>query len=103
MREPDAATLVAILHPATIERYGVDACLAALSRLNDPTFDVLIHAVASPAPWDYTTDGVTTTIPDALDVDASITTQGATTVSSLQVAIVAGEVRWFTDCGTPLL
>ena len=37
MREADAVTLVAILHPATIERYGLDACLEELGRLTDPT------------------------------------------------------------------
>ena len=103
MREADAVTLVAILHPATIERYGLDACLAELGRLPDPTFDVVeVHGVSSPAPWDYTTDGVTTTIPDALAVDASMTAKGSTVATVLRLAIVGHEVRWFTDCGTPL-
>ncbi len=101
IRDADAATLVAILHPATIERYGIDACLEQLGRLGDPTFDIVVHGVDSPEPWDYTTDGVTTTILDALRVDASMTENGATEATELHVAIVDGEVRWFTDCGTP--
>ena len=59
-------------------------------------------SVSSPAPWDYTTDGVTTTIPDALAVDASMTAKGSTAATVLRLAIVDGEVRWFTYCGTPL-
>jgi hypothetical protein len=101
MRDADAATLASLLHPATIERYGLDACLEELGRINDPTFDIVVHGVGSPEPWDYTTDGVTTTIPDALDVDAAMTVNGATEATDLHLAIVDGEVRWFTDCGTP--
>jgi hypothetical protein len=102
MRDADAATLVAILHPATLERYGTDACLAELGRLNDPTFDIVVHGVRSPEPWAYRTDGLTTTIADALGVDASVTANGSTAATELHLAIVDGEVRWFTDCGTPL-
>jgi hypothetical protein len=98
----DAEALVALLHPATIERYGQAACVDALARTVDPTFDVVVHGVGSPAPWDYVTDGLTTTIPDALAVDASVTSNGATDVRTLRVALVDGEVRGFADCGTPI-
>ena len=58
---------------------------------------------ASPAaPWDYTTDGLTVQIPDAITVDASITAKGATETLAFHVAMVDGEVRWFTDCGIPI-
>jgi hypothetical protein len=102
VRDADADVLAALLHPATIERYGRDACVQSLGQLNDPTFDVIVHGVGPPAPWDYATDGVTTTIPDALAVEATVTANGATEARELHVAIVEGEVRWFTDCGTPI-
>lgn len=91
------------LHPAVIDRYGEAACDGELAaRAADPGFDVAIAAVRAPAPWDYVTDGRTTTIEETLTVDASVTSGGATTVRELHVAIVDGAVRWFTDCGSPL-
>ena len=56
--------------PPRDDRALRDRCLPrAARRLGDPTFDIVVHGVGSPEPWDYTTDGVTTTILDALDVD----------------------------------
>ncbi len=103
IRDADADTLMSVLHPATIARYGLAACQAQLGSLDDPTYDVIVHGVLSPAAWDYTTDGLTTPIPDAIAVSASVTANGATETRELHVAMVDGEVRWFTDCGTPIV
>jgi hypothetical protein len=102
IRAADADILVPLLHPATIERYGEPACRTYLGGLADPTLDIEVASVAGPAPWDYITDDLTTTIPDAWTVQAAFTSQGATSDRELHVALVDGEVRWFTDCGTPL-
>jgi hypothetical protein len=102
IRGPDAATLLALLHPATIERYGEAACRVFFAGLRDPTFDVEVQSVASPAPWAWERDGRTTIIPDAWAVQAQLTANGSTTSQEIHVAPVGGEVRWFTDCGTPL-
>jgi hypothetical protein len=102
IRAADADILVPLLHPATIERYGEPACRTYLGGLADPTLDIVVATVAGPAPWDYITDDLTTTIPDAWTIQAAFTSQGATSDRELHVALVGGEVRWFTDCGTPL-
>ncbi len=102
IRSNDVATLRAKLHPATIERYGEAACRTYFTALNDPAFDVVVHDVRPPAAWDYVTDGRTTSIPDAWEVAADLTSQGKTEARALHVALVGGEIRWFTDCGTPL-
>lgn len=103
IRAADADTLVPLLHPATIERYGEPACRTYLGGLADPTLDIEVESVAGPAPWGYITDDLTTTIPDTWTVEAVFTSQGATSDRELHVALVDGEVRWFTDCGAPLV
>ena len=103
MRDADADTLMSILHPATIDRYGLAACQAELGSLDGPTYDVIVHGVLSAAPWDDATDGQSTLVPDAITVSASVTADGATETRELHVAMVDGEVRWFTDCGTPIV
>jgi len=97
-----------LLDPVVIARYGIDQCRALLgSRDPDPAYSITIAAPASPAPWDYVTDGLTTTIPDAIAIDAVVSDLppggGSPTATSrtLHVHVVDGAVRWFTDCGTP--
>lgn len=101
-------TLADRLGQAVIDRYGVETCrtsLAAKEPFPEQAFQVL--GVSAPAPWDYVTDDLTTTVPDAITVDANVTgpdsTGAITTVRrDLHVQVVDGVVRWFTDCGEPL-
>lgn len=102
IRAADADRLIALLHPATLERYGQAACEANLGSLEDPAFDIVVSSVDAPADWAYVTDERTTTIPSAWTVHATFTSQGETSERELHVAMVDGELRWFTDCGTPL-
>jgi hypothetical protein len=102
VREPDAQRLVDLVHPATTDRYGVAACLVYFAGLDDPDFDVAVDSVDDPAPWDYVTDDLTTTIEDAWAVDADLTSRGSTVARELHVAEADGDIRWFTDCGVPL-
>jgi hypothetical protein len=96
------------LADAVIARYGRDACATALAaKLPVPQQAFEILAIKPPAPWDYVTDGLTTTIPDMTAVDAHVTgpdPSGAITTESreLHVQVVGGVVHWFTDCGDPL-
>lgn len=102
IRAADADTLVAMLHPTTLDRYGLAACRATLGALEDPTFDIVVGNVDPFMEWDYVTDERTTTIPSAWTVHATFTSQGETSERELHVAMVGNELRWFTDCGTPL-
>lgn len=96
------------LGQAVVDRYGVANCrasLAAKEPFPEQGFEIL--GVRGPAPWDYVTDDLTTTIPEATTVDANVTGPDAsgaiTTVRrDLHVQILDGVVRWFTDCGEPL-
>lgn len=103
IRAGDADSMLPRLHPAVIDRYGEAACKQELeTRSADPTYEIVVQVVRPPAAWDYTLDGATTTIPDAWTVDADVTALGQVTARELHIAPIDGEVRWFTDCGTPL-
>jgi hypothetical protein len=101
-RERDADSLFAWLHPATVARYGEAACRQFLENREDPTFHVVVTSVGEPETWPYTTDDVATTIEGALTVAAQVTNSGNTIDRELHVVVIDGQVRWFTDCGTPL-
>lgn len=103
IRAGDVDSMLPRLHPAVIDRYGDAACQRELeTRSADPTYAIAVKVVHPPAAWDYTLDGVTTTIPDAWTVEADVTALGQLEAREIHVAPVDGEVRWFTDCGTPL-
>jgi len=97
----DVDTLMADLHPATLDRYGNLACATWLAGAN-PTFEIEVLEVQEQTAWDYVTDGLTTTIPDAWSLAANQTQGGVTTPETLHFAPSGGAVRWFTDCGTPM-
>ena len=91
-----------------IDRYGVSTCeadLASKDAVPEQVFEIL--AIHPPAPWDYVTDNLTTTVSNTTTVDANVTgldANGAVTTElrQLHVQIADGMVFWFTDCGTPL-
>lgn len=98
----DLETLFADLHPAVIDRYGEAACRSRLPAFTDPTFQIEVLEVQEQAAWDYLTDELTTTIPDAWAVPGNRSQQGVTVPFTFHFAPWDGTVRWFTDCTAPL-
>jgi hypothetical protein len=41
-------------------------------------------------------------VPDTVTVAVDLTRAGATSATEFHFAFVDGQVRWFSDCGTPL-
>jgi len=98
-REGDATFLLARLHPAVIERYGEDACRANVGEPPDPTSTFDVVGIDHTGPWDYTSDGQTTTIADTTFVLTNRTVRAQPTQQvEVHVAAVDGQQRWFTDC-----
>jgi hypothetical protein len=103
LRDGDAAFQVRRLHPATLERYGADQCRAELPKRADPSLRIVVRSIGRPEVWDYVTDGLTTSIADAIPVEADIVIQGSERRQTLHLAAAPdGSILWFTDCGTPL-
>jgi hypothetical protein len=52
--------------------------------------------------WDWTTDSRTTPVPDTVTVVVEVVRSGATSSAEFHFAFLNGQLRWFSDCGTPL-
>jgi hypothetical protein len=100
----DVDFLVDNLHPATLERYGETACRTQVATFANPNFDIEILEILDPAPWDYVTDELSTTIPDAWEVNGNLTVSADVPAQpqTFHFAPADNAVRWFTDCGAPL-
>jgi hypothetical protein len=103
IRTGDVEFLLARLHPVVLERYGRQRCRAAVASLaTDPTLDVKIRSTSEPGSYEFASDGKTATVEDAFTVALTFTTAEGTARQDGHVALVDGELRWFTDCGEPL-
>lgn len=86
------------LHPAVIERYGERRCRSYTNGIHHPLdWEIL---ATSTAPWDYETDGLSTTIADATIVSVR-QADADPPERDLHFATSDGSWRWFTDCGDP--
>ena len=100
IRKGDNDFKFARLHPAVIERYG-EKCKDGLSGAQ-PDFVIDVVSVGVAEPWDWVTDGVTATIV-ATPVTVKRSSAGGVLIDGvIHLAEAEGEMRWFTDCGTPL-
>jgi len=97
----DNEYLLTRLHPAVIERYGLRQCRGHIrTAVAGHTVNWQVQSSAEPAPWDYASDGLSTTIADTTLV--TVTEPPDTGTSELHFAPADGTWRWFTDCGTPV-
>lgn len=103
IRAGDADTLVALLHPLVIQRYGADQCRTALAaEAADPTFALEATGVTGPGTWLYTADGASIAVHDVYTIAATVTAIGVVDQRFLHFGWVDGGLRWFADCGTPI-
>jgi len=99
-REGDDEYLLARLHPAVIERYGTRQCRTHIrDDVSGTDVNWEVQGSNGPAPWDYTSDGLTTTIEDTWIV--TVLEPPTTDPRELHFAPSEGTWRWFTDCGEP--
>ena len=88
------------LHPLVLDRYG-PACRNGLSAAQ-PAFVMEVVSVGALEPWAWETDGLTTTVEATpVAVKRSGAADGALVDGVIHLAEAEGEMRWFTDCGTP--
>lgn len=111
-RSGDVDFLIARLHPAVIERYGDAACRVSINRqAPDPGWKITVEKVSELGLYEYASDGLSTMINSAYTVTAvresKSQVQGQTgtsqTTSDIHLALVDGKLRWFSDCGEPLV
>lgn len=88
------------LHPLVVQRYGEATCRSGLTAAQ-PDFVMDVVSVGAPEPWDWVTDGLTTSVV-AIPVNVKRSgADGALVDGVIHLAEAEGAMRWFTDCGTP--
>ena len=101
VRSKDQAFLLARLHPAVIALYGQQQCETFVSTLSDPTRAFRVRSVSALGQYNYNPDGTSTVVQDVYTVRVRVTANGQTAVTDVHLGLVDGQIRWFTDCGTP--
>lgn len=96
----DATQLLEWLDPASIDRYGEEACAAYLDETVG-TLDDLTIISAQPEEWSYDTDALSLPIDGSWTVNLDLTQGGTRAVTEMHVRL-AGSITWFTDCGDPI-
>jgi hypothetical protein len=102
LRDGNTDFLVARLNPAVITRYGSAQCLGALAGARDTSAAFTVKQVGDPADFDWTTDGKTITIAEAVTVDVDRVQRGVPSAASLHIVSVNGQFTWLVDCGNPI-
>jgi hypothetical protein len=97
-KSKNVSFLVGHLHPAVISRYGRDQCRSYLTTLVGQSPRVSAHAYGAAADYVYTSDGLSTTVPDVVPVNAMVMVAGRSTDTTVHVT----RTQWFTDCGNPV-
>jgi hypothetical protein len=87
------------LHPLVLARYG-PSCRDGLSAAQ-PSFAMDVVSVGAPEPWAWETDGLSTTVEATPVMVKRSGADGALVDGVIHLAEAEGEIRWFTDCGTP--
>lgn len=104
IREDNVQDLVGDLNPVVLDRYGAAACERTFRRDGpDSTAAFRFRSFAGgPAPFVYSTDGLSATVGRVYSVIVSATSHGHTSQATLHLAVDGNEkVTFFTDCGTP--
>ena len=101
----DGDDLHARLHPAVFELYGEEQCRAFVDAgFDNPDLGFEAQSVGPLGPWTWERDGRSVAVADAVAVQLVQRTPANVEPAPQEahVALVDGELRWFTDCGEPL-
>jgi hypothetical protein len=102
-RDNDDVFLFARLHPLVIARYGAEQCRAYFAQQFAANYSAEVLGVRAAEPWDWTLDGRTDNVAAAIPVRVRSTDDGTSFREvEAHLALVDGQIRWFTDCGTPI-
>ncbi len=99
----DSAGMYSLLHSATLELYGTDACQVYLSGIVNPS--VVIDPIDAYAieSWLWVMDGDATMVYDVVSVDVTVSVNGDGSKQTIHLSRRPdGSLGWFTDCGEPL-
>lgn len=101
-RDGDADALFDALHPAVIGRYGEAQCRSYIDQVVGSVAELRVVSGMTSA-WDYPLDGLTTEIAGSVSIALEGEFGGVQQQPEVHVAPAEGAIRWFADCGEPLV
>ena len=103
IRTGDQRYLFERLHPAVVRFYGERACRVYLRDFVVPDSEFVFRSAAEPAQFTWVVDGRATLIPDVVDVDVTAVSEEGEIDRVIHLGLVEGDLRWFADCGDPVM
>ena len=103
IRTGDERFLFDRLHPAVVEFYGERACRVYLRDFVVPDSQFVYRSAAEPAEFTWIADGMTTLVQDVVNVDVTAVSEEGEIDRVIHLGIVEGDLRWFADCGDPVM
>lgn len=97
-RRGDTTWLLGRLHPAVIDAYGDTACTAAITDYQAADFASVVTAVTGPASWTYVAGKHSVSVADVYTVAVRRTRDGKTSVKTIHLALIDGQLAWFSNC-----
>ncbi len=99
----DSAGMYSLLHSATLELYGTDACQVYLSGIVNPRVVIDPIDAYGIESWLWVMDGDATMVFDVVSVGVTVSVDGDGSEQTIHLARRPdGSLGWFTDCGEPL-
>jgi hypothetical protein len=103
IRTGDKRFLFERLHPAVVEFYGEQACRVYLRDFIVPDSEFVYRSAAEPAEFTWVADGTATLVQDVVNVDVTAVSEEGEIDRVIHLGIVEGSLRWFADCGDPVV
>ena len=103
IRTGDERFLFDRLHPAVVEFYGVRACRVYLRDFVVPDSEFVYRSAAEPSEFTWVADGTATLVQDVVNVDVTAVSEEGEIDRVIHLGLVEGSLRWFADCGDPVM
>ena len=103
IRTGDERFLFERLHPAVVEFYGERACRVYLRDFVVPDSEFVYRSAAEPSQFTWIADGTATLVQDVVNVDVTAVSEEGEIDRVIHLGIVEGSLRWFADCGDPVM
>ena len=103
IRSGDERFLFDRLHPVVVDVYGEQACRVYLSDFVVPDSEFRYRSAAEPAEFTWVADGMATLVQDVVNVDVTAVSEEGEIDRVIHLGLVEGSLRWFADCGDPVM
>jgi hypothetical protein len=103
IRTGDERFLFDRLHPVVVEFYGEEACRVYLRDFVVPDSEFRFRSAAEPAEFTWVVDGRATLVQDVVNVDVTAVSEEGEIDRVIHLGLVEGSLRWFADCGEPVM